>query len=643
MAAHPMIPPGVACAEAVSLLHLLHPVPAKPSINNPPGWMDVGGGAHVLPLASESSLASTLAFLSSVKDDPNHVSALCIHEDPTTTTLNVLIAVNQARQGDGTSYLRRVERGFNEIFTLLSKAHETKNTEDQAFSGIVSMCSDRILSRMRLATHKRKQPRQTIMILLQETITLVGAEFPDYRQKAQTVVKLLNQWTKHQTRQRLGHVVDAILQLSRTSDLPRLLGSIPNATMGPSERSNLLRMITRVGRYREAARFLYRLAKKHEIARHMRTIRVSLPQSAFLQASNEYAPDLRSVLARLGMMDSRFDFGQFSYILSKRGAVAENEFAKQCKKTASEGKVHAEMQLVYYCEMNKPYPHPRVIASSKMACFLCNSFICHMTKFYTTRCHGRLYPGWKLPILPSSDLERRFAQILEKQIKSSVKTLLSKQKRTAYPQPSESTLWTFKSSATTVNMGVQGGERHLGREISDHNVEVHPHSTAEITLHADPCPTNESESTSGMAMNANLTSQLEKKLPLAGSSTPSVSMDMQPETEEYVLQPGRPKSTAVQAGQSSRFFEAWPLRLQIEYSIVPKYPEQKQSETNLDCTIEWLTPKDADLINIDETIEIVNAESMGSELLISVGDQNSLYISAGGALLKVGIGGGILR
>lgn len=83
-----MMPPppafilGAACAEAVSLLHLLHPVPAQPLVNALPASRNMNA-EYVLSLEDERSLVSTLAFLSSIKDDSNRIPALCVHGDLT--------------------------------------------------------------------------------------------------------------------------------------------------------------------------------------------------------------------------------------------------------------------------------------------------------------------------------------------------------------------------------------------------------------------------------------------------------------------------------------------------------------------------------------------------------------------------------
>lgn len=60
-------------------------------------------------------------------------------------------------------------------------------------------------------------------------------------------------------------------------------------------------------------------------------------------------------------------------------------------------KVHAEVQLLFFYEQNPRRRLPRVICSSKSACYLCDLFFRIHGRFYLPRTHGRLYHKWTLP------------------------------------------------------------------------------------------------------------------------------------------------------------------------------------------------------------------------------------------------------
>jgi hypothetical protein len=114
--------PAVTCAENIALLYLLHSVPDLPS-RNPIDRSPVGPNGYTLSFLQERSLAGTLVFLSKLKDGPEHIPAVCVQEGPQSTFLNILLAVNEARPGDGNVTLQNLKVGFEKIFALLSRVH----------------------------------------------------------------------------------------------------------------------------------------------------------------------------------------------------------------------------------------------------------------------------------------------------------------------------------------------------------------------------------------------------------------------------------------------------------------------------------------------------------------------------------------
>jgi hypothetical protein len=61
--------------------------------------------------------------------------------------------------------------------------------------------------------------------------------------------------------------------------------------------------------------------------------------------------------------------------------------------------VHAEIQLLIFYEIQskESVPVPRVIGTSKAACYLCNLFIKYHGRFFVTKTHGRLHSQWTVP------------------------------------------------------------------------------------------------------------------------------------------------------------------------------------------------------------------------------------------------------
>ena len=77
-------------------------------------------------------------------------------------------------------------------------------------------------------------------------------------------------------------------------------------------------------------------------------------------------------------------------------------------------KVHAEIQLLFFYELNSERLRPRTISSSKSACYLCDLFFRLHGQYHVPRTHGRLYHRWTLPewhlLLP--EMRRRDFDVL---------------------------------------------------------------------------------------------------------------------------------------------------------------------------------------------------------------------------------------
>ncbi|CBY00631.1 hypothetical protein LEMA_P017610.1 [Plenodomus lingam JN3] len=430
----------------IALLYLLHSVPALPSSNTINHRQE---DDYTLPLAREQRLASILAFLANTRVDTNHIPALCLKEN--SQSIDVLVAVNKTTWEDGRSNLLELQRHFEQLFAILSavsaESLRSHGHEDRIFDAIIDMCSARILCRLRF-TAKGTQPlKQSLKLICEEairgiqklTITQLGGHrdvCEGFVTRSKEVVKLADQWLRHQTNSQLKQLIDGVYRLNEMGNLQPLLDLVPNRFMCPSSRQSLVNIVSKVSRYREAARYLYRTAKKYKPVQSMRIIPVNLAQDAFKRTTYGTAknpsPCLNTTIKRITGDGRKPELKHLCHLLNITDQQLNEQFANQARKTLKEAKIHAEVQLIYYCDANTSLRPPRVICSSKDACFLCNVFISTHGNMYTPRQHGRLYPGWRLPNSPlSSHLEQRFAAVLESQIKSSLGMLLTRRSKTS--------------------------------------------------------------------------------------------------------------------------------------------------------------------------------------------------------------------
>ena len=119
--------PTIICAENIALLHLLHRVPRPPSINQRDDVLH-RTQVYSLSVEEERRLVTTLAFLSYVKDDPDHVPAVCAGQHIGSCTLNIFIAVNRVSAKDGVQSLQKCKNGFEELFATLTRVEIRKTS-----------------------------------------------------------------------------------------------------------------------------------------------------------------------------------------------------------------------------------------------------------------------------------------------------------------------------------------------------------------------------------------------------------------------------------------------------------------------------------------------------------------------------------
>lgn len=119
------LPPEVRSAHNTALLKLLDPRPETlPSISQQDSTLQDStqqrDEGRTLSLQKERELATNLAFLAGVSDEPHHIMGVCIEELPDIEGCQVMVAINQRLPSDGDEILKKVQKGFEQIFKRLS-------------------------------------------------------------------------------------------------------------------------------------------------------------------------------------------------------------------------------------------------------------------------------------------------------------------------------------------------------------------------------------------------------------------------------------------------------------------------------------------------------------------------------------------
>ncbi|KAI1272169.1 hypothetical protein F5Y07DRAFT_380740 [Xylaria sp. FL0933] len=676
---------SVKCTENIALLYLLHPVPAQPS-SNPVTNIQSKGVGYSLPFNDERRLVNTLAFLAHIEDNPDHIPAVCLQETPQNGGLNVLLAVN--RKGlsmKWKKYATDIKMGFDKIAAALRHVDDrSRDMEREVFALIIELCKKRILCRLRFAKktrdNKRGKKRMTIADGLQRVVDYLRKNQSQTRklflERAQKVLKLADAWEKHQTYPELSALVDGVNSLRQVEDYQEILGSIPNRELDASMRSHLLNMTCKVARYRESARLLCQAARQFPQVRQVKTVIVDLPDKVFSRPaiSNDYHPTVHSTVSRIQGSDiSLKGVRRICNLLQVPVEKADARYNDQVKDALKNSKVHAEIQLLYYCHtmLQGKSLLPRVICSSKSACWLCNAFILFHGKIHMPRSHGRLYPGWCLPNLQnawSNDIATRFNQHLEKLAAQSLQTLYQRKTRTNYPDPLESELstitWLSLPPHPENGEGLNGAE---GEKVSQTNAALLPDISMSSEVVAgggrDNAIVEEAldEETSGEEV---LEEEVlreeagEEELPvkdelhessahsdnLAFRSTASavsvvpstrtnVSTSLANMAEESQEQTG---SYNVARGEVSPVYSSGPLKLQFEYAgSRQQQVSGDEASKQLSCTAGWLSFEDSEQLK-RQGVTAVDIESLtGEEISCSIDMAGNIYLEHEGTMLRL--------
>jgi hypothetical protein len=528
------------------------------------------------------------------------------------------------------------------------------------------MCSPRILCRLRLAVGKNKTPKQPIKNVLEDALRYLrqlGNDELDHLpvssfvERAKDVIKLVDSWVKHQTQPELENLIEGIYRLKKIQSLQTLIGRIPNRAMDPSSRQNLINIVSKVSRYREAARFLYRTSRKFPIVRRMTTTIVNLPREAFTRSSGGgHTPQLRSAVARTDHLwhGPRFDY--LCRLLNTTYPQLNDQFALQTKKTLDKAKIHAEIQLIFHYEMNPSELPARVICSSKDACYLCNAFITMHGKMHMPRSHGRLYPGWRLPLIASlSDLSVRFNTELEHFIVASLKTIFSRKKKTAYPDPNESTLLSLALSTSTLRTlalseatgrNSRSTRSHIASDIAGSRDHVAPSK-----IQTPPLSSNDESSSIISALSS------ESGMSVAERDSPkpaqSDSIETQVSPKDLCLRGPSPNKTttgldlqlvqdtlradSIIVARESKSYSAGPLEISIEYTADDTKSSVPESGLETFYNIKWLSREEASGLLESNIAAVVDVEALREQetVALEIDSQGGLLVMARGTLVRI--------
>ena len=231
-------------------------------------------------------------------------------------------------------------------------------------------------------------------------------------------------------------------------------------TLNPELKTFLPEAVGKLGRYYSISCDLVCVARSEEYSIFNS---ISIETSPTLRPSQPLKVDknvhpltaLQNILRPRGDEQSKSLRPSLERCLGKRTEVILDQFRLAIADYHKSVKVHAEIQLLFFYELNPKRIRPRTICSSKSACYLCDLFFGLHGQYYVPRTHGRLYHRWTLPdwhiILP--EMRRRDFDVLlrkfSERLTAKVKVALDRRPLLAN-HPNESTLVRSLSPITQV-------------------------------------------------------------------------------------------------------------------------------------------------------------------------------------------------
>ncbi|KAH6629781.1 hypothetical protein C7974DRAFT_336537, partial [Boeremia exigua] len=656
-----MSTPAVARAENISLLHLLHLVPVPPS-SNVTNKASPHQGSYALSYNQERHLTGTLAFICNTRDDSDHTPALCIEEDSQSASLNVMLAVNRADEEDGSNVLQDLKEGLEKIFGFLSGISKERNKsraiEAEVFTAIIAMCSHRILRRLRLVGKDWGIPTQSLGGFLGEAINSLRQVDPQtlhslpvglFTERAKEVIRLSELWAIQREPAQLERLVGGIHQLKQAEGLQAVMDSIPNSAMCATSKQNLVNIVSKVSRYREAARFLSRTARRVPVFRRAKVVTVNLPKEGFSKSTGEgHTPQLRSTIARISTVHQEPDFYCLCRVLKTSESKLNEQFAARTAKTLRAAKIHAEVQLVAHYELNASKLPPRVVCSSKNSCFLCNALILMHGKMHTPRYHGRMDSGWKLPSMSNlSELELNLNSALEDQIRDSLKRLLLRPNKTINLEPNGVAILTLPSSTSTLPTKsalldtLGSNATPLGSALAsstaiprehllppmDRVSDSLPHTKSALSV-----PNSKSDATPKTAIQSRVDSPNQSATNLSSQHTPPPLRHKPKSSNITRLTQGAPQTRRVVPTLESEAHVNAAGALRIHVECATPAPDAA-ADARLTYGIEWLSAAKARELLEHRAVEIVDVEALRCGEAHAVVHRDEVFVRARGAVV----------
>ena len=319
----------------------------------------------------------------------------------------------------------------------------------------------RILSRLRskhAARSRKTVGKQGLITLLKKTVDQRSQGAQEIQLRVAKLADLFESFERLSTKDvssSAGHmiivnIVEKAHALTLHGGLKSVLKS--SACPDPSLLRSLSDSVRKVGRYYRVSVDLINAARnpRYTIFNHI-TIETLMPpatdQGQIMSSSSSFDEILQRICP------TSFEAESLS--------AARQKFHARMSSHDTRWKVHAEIQLLFFYELNPKTHPPRMLCSSKSACYLCSLFVRTHGRFHVPRTHGRLYDRWFLPEWSKVGVSHDHLELaiskFDTALRAKIRFVIDRQKfQAVYPNESVTlTVVPWSSCATLSNTIVQ--------------------------------------------------------------------------------------------------------------------------------------------------------------------------------------------
>ena len=399
---------------------------------------------------------------------------------------------------------------------------------------IADLNRNRILARLR-SRHarfmgnfkKKKEARRKLapwlMELANQMMLTPSSSTAETRNKLYGRIKAFHEMfltleTMSETQVKTKEGIDALLIITKHAHqmaadflLKEILGRLSG--LAHDTASVMCKDISKLGYYYTIPQEILQAASRHTLFKAI-TVEIA-----------KYAPDTKATKTTQHFQSSDV-VARLQSVIDAKTALLNNETLgpphllaqiNQCKNLQSQLRdldcskypVHAEIQLLAYYELHPSKLPPRVILSSKKACYLCNLFFRYHGQYFITNSHGRAYEKWALPQVFHQLGPAQAAHItsarrkFEGEVKRKADAALQSGGRRLYPYPNESIVLKSVVWSIISRMSKIGGRDMSERKVLPNASENHLKQERSRMLlnQADEISRNPSESTTSSSPN----------------------------------------------------------------------------------------------------------------------------------------------